>query len=186
MPRPTAPIATDHLILSLVDEGPMHGYEIHQRISNMPGINKIWNIKQGLLYAKLEKLKDAGLIEDAPGKPEANLLRRYFRLTPAGKTALNAWIDSPVLRARDIRQEFLAKLIVARKYSDERALTLLRAQREVFLRWHTSLAEQTAPKDRADLDSWVVHSYRLFRDEGNMRWLDDLEAWLIKFAEAEA
>ncbi|NLE93558.1 MAG: PadR family transcriptional regulator, partial [Chloroflexi bacterium] len=110
MPRPTAPIATDHLILSLVDEGPMHGYEIHQRISNMPGINKIWNIKQGLLYAKLEKLKDAGLIEDAPGEPEANLLRRYFRLTPAGKTALNAWIDSPVLRARDIRQEFLAKL----------------------------------------------------------------------------
>ncbi len=180
MPRPASPIATDHVILSLLDEKPMHGYEIHQQIASMPGIYKIWSIKQGLLYAKLEKLKEAGLLEDAPDHPEANPSRHYFRLTPAGREALNTWIDSPVNRARDIRQEFLAKLIIARKYSLERALNLLRAQREVIHHWHSSLAKQSAPQKEAELDDWVVHSYRLFRDEASLRWLDDLESWLTK------
>jgi len=180
MPRPASPIATDHVILALLDEKPMHGYEIHQQITSMPGIKKIWTLKQGLLYAKLEKLKEAGLLEDAPDHPEANPSRRYFRLTSAGREALNAWIDSPVTRARDIRQEFLAKLIIARKYSPSRALTLLRAQREICRHWHTSLAEQAAPQQESELDDWIVHSYRLFRDEASLRWLDDLEEWLIK------
>ncbi len=180
MPRPSSPIATDHVILALLDEKPMHGYEIHQRITNMPGIVKIWSIKQGLLYAKLDKLKEAGLLEDAPDHPEANPSRKYFRLTQVGKEALNAWVDSPVTRARDVRQEFLAKLIIARKYSLERALTLLRAQREIVRHWHTSLADQMAPKSKEELDDWIVHSYRLFRDEASLHWLDDLENWLIK------
>ena len=180
MPRPTSPIATDHVILALLDEKPMHGYEIHQRISSMPGIIKIWSLKQGLLYAKLEKLKEAGLLEDAPDHPEANPSRRYFRLTDAGREALNTWIDSPVTRARDIRQEFLAKLIIARKYSLERALTLLKDQREVCGYWHNRLLEQAVPQEESELDDWVVHSYRLFRDEASLRWLDDLESWLTK------
>jgi len=180
MPRPTSPIATDHLILALLDEKPMHGYEIHQRITSMPGIQKIWNLKQGLLYAKLEKLKEAGLLEDAPDHPDANPSRRYFRLTPSGRESLNAWIDSPVTRARDIRQEFLAKLIAARKYSLERALTLLRAQREVVRHWYTSLNSLTPPQAKAELDDWIVQSYRLFRDEASLHWLDDLESWLKK------
>ena len=180
MPRPSSPIATDHVILALLDQKPMHGYEIHQRITSMPGIIKIWSIKQGLLYAKLEKLKEAGLLEDAPDHPEANPSRHYFRLTPAGREALNAWIDSPVTRARDIRQEFLAKLIVARMYSLERALTLLKGQREVVRHWYTSLTQQAAPQKESELDDWIVHSYRLFRDEASLHWLDDLEGWLIK------
>ncbi len=180
MPRPTSPIATDHVILALLDEKPMHGYEIHQRISAMAGIIKIWSLKQGLLYAKLEKLKEAGLLEDAPDHPEANPSRRYFKLTSAGKEALNAWIDSPVTRARDIRQEFLAKLIIARKYSLERALTLLKAQRDIIQHWYSSLAEQTVPHEESELDDWIVHSYRLFRDEASLHWLDELESWLIK------
>lgn len=182
MPRSTSPIATDHVILALLDEKSMHGYEIHQRITSMPGIIKIWSIKQGLLYAKLEKLKEAGLLEDAPDHPEANPTRRYFKLTSAGREALNTWIDTPVNRARDIRQEFLAKLIIARKYSPERALTLLRAQRKVTRGWHSSLAGEKAPKEESELDDWIVHSYRLFRDEANLRWLDDLEEWLIKLS----
>ncbi len=180
MPRPTSPIATDHVILALLDEKPMHGYEIHQRISSMSGIIKIWSLKQGLLYAKLEKLKEAGLLEDAPDHPEANPSRHYFRLSPAGKQALDAWIDSPVTRARDIRQEFLAKLIIARKYSPERALTLLKAQREIIRHWYTSLSSATAPQAKEELDDWIVHSYRLFRDEASLHWLDDLEGWLTK------
>jgi DNA-binding PadR family transcriptional regulator len=180
MPRPTSPIATDHVILALLDEKPMHGYEIHQRITSMPGIIKIWSLKQGLLYAKLEKLKETGLLEDAPDHPEANPSRRYFRLTATGREALNAWIDTPVTRARDIRQEFLAKLIIARKYSLERALTLLKAQREVCWHWHNRLLEQAAPQEESELDDWVVHSYRLFRDEASLHWLDDLEGWLTK------
>jgi len=134
----------------------------------------------GTALCKVGKLKEAGLVEDAPDHPEANPSRHYFRLTSAGREALNTWIDTPVNRARDIRQEFLAKLIVARKYSLERALTLLGAQREVCRRWYTSLAEQTAPQEESELDDWIVHSYRLFRDEASLRWLDDLEGWLIK------
>lgn len=180
MPRPTSPIATDHVILAILEEGPMHGYEIHQQISSMPGINKVWNLKQGLLYAKLEKLKDAGLLEDAPDHPDANSARRYFKLTVLGREALNAWVDSPVNRARDIRQEFLAKLIVARMSSLERALALLKAQHQVCSRWHASLAQLPEPQQKSELDEWIVQSYRLYRDEASLRWLEELEGWLIK------
>ena len=180
MPRPPSPISTDHVILALLDEKPMHGYEIHQQIASMPGIKKIWGLKQSLLYAKLEKLKDATLVEDAPDHPEANPARRYFRLTQVGREALNAWVDSPVLRARDIRQEFLAKLIIARRYSNQRALQLLDTQREVCQGWYSSLSEQATPHDASELDDWFVSSYRLFRDENALEWLDEVESWLRK------
>lgn len=102
MARQALPLAMEHSILALLDEEPMHGYEIHQKLEQMAGIGKIWNLKQSLLYSKLERLESNGYIEQIPSTETSSLPARIvFKLTPTGKQSLLDWISSPVQKARD-------------------------------------------------------------------------------------
>lgn len=66
-------------ILLLLAEGPMHGYELIQRIEQRS--NGIWKPSPGSIYPALAQLEDEGLvlIEKVPG-------RKTARLTEAGTT----------------------------------------------------------------------------------------------------
>lgn len=176
MARKALPITMENVILALVDEEPLHGYEIHQRLNNMPGINKIWNIKQALLYSKLDRLESSGFIEPIPDQPDAGLTGRIvFRLTPEGKASLMDWVSTPVRRARHIRQDLLGKLIIARRYGDDYALDLIQKQREVCQAWYDHLLQDLPVTSTQSLDEAIVHSYRLYRDRSILHWLDHLK-----------
>lgn len=76
-------------ILALLDEGPMHGYQVIQELSGRSG--GMWRPSPGSVYPTLQLLEDEGLVrsEDVDGK-------RVFHLTDAGKAeAAKRGTDAP-------------------------------------------------------------------------------------------
>lgn len=183
MARRTAPISMEYVILALLGEGPTHGYELHQRLNQMPGISKIWNVKQALFYSKLERLEASGYIEQLPVKKEEGASARVvFQLTDKGKQSLLDWISTPVRKARDIRQVLLGKLIIARRFGHQRAIDLIRQQRQINQGWYDHLLSEMPEPDEKTMDELFVHSYRQYRDLATLHWLDYLESQIRRIA----
>jgi DNA-binding PadR family transcriptional regulator len=69
-------------ILSLLSEGPKHGYQVMKEISERSG--GIYKASAGSVYPTLQQLEDEGLIEASQQNG-----RRVFSLTAAGKDELD-------------------------------------------------------------------------------------------------
>lgn len=180
MARKAAPISREHVILALLDEEPMHGYELHQKLSKLPGVSKIWNLKQAFFYAKLERLHKDGYIEEhSTPKEGSGPARVVFQLSPLGRRSLAAWITAPVLKARDIQQLFLVKLIIARRYGLPKTLELIHNQRLVCQSWLHNLESEIPEVKSQELDEYIVHNYKMNRERSLLNWLDNLESLLI-------
>lgn len=82
--------AVFHILLALAD-AERHGYGIMQEIlANTGGQFKMG---PGTLYGTIKRLIQASLIEESDERPDPLLddeRRRYYRLTDAGRRALNA------------------------------------------------------------------------------------------------
>lgn len=171
-PRQSAPLTLEHVLLALIDQRPMYGYDLYHELSAMPGISLVWNIKQSLLYALLDKLEDHGLLASRQVHGPTYPPHKDFTITAAGRESLQSWMRSPVRRARELRQEFLAKLIVARRYGPEVAAGLVRAQRAACQDWLAQLRGSQPPNDAPHRDAWLVYSYRINRLECVIDWLE--------------
>src|SRR5262245_19885667 len=76
-----------HILLSLADED-RHGLGIAADVKAFPGDRVV--LGPGTLYGTIKRLLDAGLVEDL-GQPSAEVAdprRRYYRITPKGRRAL--------------------------------------------------------------------------------------------------
>jgi DNA-binding PadR family transcriptional regulator len=175
-PRRASALTLEHVLLALLDQKSMHGYELYQELCKMKGISLIWNIKQALLYAILDKLEGRGFLSSQVVKGETYPPRKYFHLTAQGKSSLQTWMRTPVRRARDIRQEFLAKLIIARRYGKPQLLELIHLQQQTCQTWWNELQTQVSPPDQASMEEGFVISFRLNRVEGVLKWLQVLES----------
>ena len=73
-------------ILSLLDEGPRHGYELIKELEARSG--GLYRASPGVVYPTLQMLEDEGLVasEQVDGK-------RVYRLTAAGKAELKHQAD---------------------------------------------------------------------------------------------
>lgn len=84
---------TRFLILGLLSEGPLSGYEI-RRLTQLR-FRFFWSESYGQLYPELARLEAEGLI--APVKtPGGGRQRNVYRSTPAGTRALKAWLKQSV------------------------------------------------------------------------------------------
>ena len=170
-PRQSSNLTLEHVLLALLDQRPMHGYELYQELCAMKGISLIWNIKQALLYAILDKLEVKGYLISQQVQGETYPPRKYFHLTEIGKSSLQLWIKTPVRRARDLRQEFLAKLIIARRYGKAETLEIIRVQEQACRVWYEELKTKIPTLNPENMDEWIVYSYRINRVEVVMNWL---------------
>jgi DNA-binding PadR family transcriptional regulator len=103
-------LTIEHALLGILQQGPLHGYQLHQRLSDPAGLKRVWYVKQAQLYALLWKLEEAGYITSSIQQQETRPPRRVFHLTDSGDEAFKTWLYSPVQRPRQVRQEFQAKL----------------------------------------------------------------------------
>jgi len=68
-----------------------HGYLIRKAVEQQT--DGAMKLGPGTLYAAIRRLEDAGLVEESPWRPDADLddaRRRYYRLTSDGRAALEA------------------------------------------------------------------------------------------------
>ena len=170
-PRQSTTIAIEHVLLALLDPKPLHGYELYQELCALRGISMVWNLKQAMLYAILDKLESNRLLSSQLIQGETYPPRRYFHLTEEGKQSLQTWIQTPVRRARYLRQEFLAKLIIARRYGQDEAHELIRIQEQTCRGWLAELQTSLDALAPGQVDEWIVVTYRIERLVSVLAWL---------------
>jgi len=78
--------AATTVILSLLAESPMHGYELIRTIRDRTG--GIFEFGDGTIYPLLYGLRDKGLVKSESEIADGGRLRKIYRLTPAGRAAL--------------------------------------------------------------------------------------------------
>ena len=89
-PRPSVDAlrgSLDLLILKTLSLSATHGWGISQRVQQMSSGEFAMN--QGSLYPALQRLEKSGLIASAWGVTDNNRQARYYRLTAAGRRALD-------------------------------------------------------------------------------------------------
>lgn len=78
----------DLLILTIVANEPQHGYAIAQRLRQMS--REVIQVRQGSLYPALHRLEHRGLLTPEWRASETGREAKYYRLTRAGRTQLDA------------------------------------------------------------------------------------------------
>jgi DNA-binding PadR family transcriptional regulator len=83
-----------HILLALA-EGPRHGYAIKQEVDERSG--GAVRLGPGTLYEAIQRLEDAGYIEEPSVSPEAIngqlAQRRYYQLTRRGWSVLRTEVQ---------------------------------------------------------------------------------------------
>jgi len=74
------------LILKALARGPLHGYEIVQRIQQTS--EDVLKVEEGSLYPALYRMEEQGWVEAEWGASENNRRAKYYKLTRAGRRQL--------------------------------------------------------------------------------------------------
>lgn len=168
----------EYAILGLLEERPMHGYELFQRFQNEV-LGQIVHIEMSQLYAFLKKLERLTFIESDLEPQGARPPRKVYRLTRAGRAVLRQWLTTPVERPRDIRIFFLIKLYFVQRQLPEQLSTLIEQEIETCGRFLASLeAQRHGPvsiRNHAVFDQVVLTS-RMYQTRALLDWLHELQA----------
>jgi len=84
------PPATFHILVALADDD-RHGYAIMQDVTARTG--GALKLSAGTLYRSIQRMLEQGLIAEISARPAPELddeRRRYYRITPFGRTAAKA------------------------------------------------------------------------------------------------
>ena len=80
------PGGTATLVLALLKEGEMYGYQIIEELEKRS--NQVFQLQEGTLYPILHSLEKAKLVTAREQETPTGRRRRYYRLTAAGLQAL--------------------------------------------------------------------------------------------------
>ena len=84
------PAATFHILMAVADED-RHGYGIIQDVS--ASTNGELKLSAGTLYRSIQRMLEQGLLietRDRPAPEDDDERRRYYRITPFGRTVAKA------------------------------------------------------------------------------------------------
>lgn len=76
------------LVLAILQRGPSYGYAIIQAVRELSGGELEWS--EGMLYPVLHRLEGHGLISSYDEVGETGRKRKYYKLAPAGRRALES------------------------------------------------------------------------------------------------
>ena len=78
--------STTLLILAVLSEEPMYGYQISQELGQRSG--GYFDMKEGLLYPLLHRMQREGLVSSNWQEADGARRRKYYAITKAGQEAL--------------------------------------------------------------------------------------------------
>ena len=163
-----------HVVLSLLADGPSHGYELKGAFEDTVGPQ--WGqLNIGHLYQLLDRLARDGLAithrEAQAVKPE----RVVYELTNDGHQELNRWLAAPTPRSGGYRDEFFLKVIAAVRTGKKSVLAeVLGTQRTHLMREIRNLSELERDHSDDPVVSLLITNARL-HVEADLRLIDTAE-----------
>lgn len=108
---------TKFLILGLLSEEPLSGYEIKKIVDTR--FSFFWSESFGQIYPQLKKLSEEGLIEETGIKETGNnKASKKYSITDKGINGLKQWLKEPVEK-EVVRYEILLKMYFSNILSPE-------------------------------------------------------------------
>ena len=157
----------EHAVLALLTEQPRHGWAIVRALAPGGEIGRIWTLSRPLAYRAIDNLEARRLVRATGTEPGDGPRRTILAATARGRREVERWLAAPVEHLRDVRTEFLLKLVFnARAGHDTRPL--LRAQQREF---QPIFAALDAAANHPDAD--VVDRWRRENAEAVRRFLAD-------------
>jgi DNA-binding PadR family transcriptional regulator len=179
----------DLVILSLLAERPMHGYEVNATLENRK-IRDWAAVSRPQIYYSLDKLTGLGLIRAiAEDSPSAGPERRVLQTTEQGRKRLADALEGAHWTRSRVHQPFLTWLALSWQ-ARPRAFQKQLEQRRHFL--ETQLAEEQATLK--DVLKEVGHPYHeavwmlklvIAQMELELKWLDRIDRESAKRAPAK-
>src|SRR5512142_1453780 len=103
-----------YVLLGLLRHAPHSGYELRKLFATTPLMS--FSDSPGAIYPALRKLEQQGLVASEVQGSAGLRLRRVFRITTAGTSALRAWLTRPVTADDVVRR--VDELIVRFAFMD--------------------------------------------------------------------
>ena len=163
-------------VLGLLNESPMHGYELRKRLAVLLGAFRAFSY--GSLYPTLRRLSEAGWIteehdETAPAT-RSRRARRVYRLTADGKEHLAELLADVGPEAFD-DEGFGARLaFFAQTRSDVRLRILEGRRRRLEERREGMRAALARTRERLDRYTLQLQEHGLESADREVRWLNEL------------
>ncbi|GAB1640718.1 PadR family transcriptional regulator [Krasilnikovia sp. MM14-A1259] len=139
-------MALEHAILVSLLEQPGSGYELARRFER--SIGRFWTATHQQIYRVLKRMEadDWVTVEQVgqEGRPD----KRSYRVAPAGRRALTAWLHDPV-QPEAVRHELAVKIRGA-AFDDAAGRTALLAEVERYRATHEATLERYLAGERRD------------------------------------
>jgi DNA-binding PadR family transcriptional regulator len=159
-------------ILGLLKEGPMHGYEIKQRLSTTLG--PFWTMSFGSLYPCLKRMRKAGFVQEQASDLGSRRGRRRttYEITPEGETFFFEQLEHGAVYDTD---RFKLRFAFFRYLPAESRIGLLERRKAYLQEKLEEFSESLkTAKERIDGYSMSLIRHQTEAAEQDIRWLQEL------------
>ncbi|HET7585203.1 MAG TPA: helix-turn-helix transcriptional regulator [Gemmatimonadaceae bacterium] len=177
MPRAASTTLADLVVLSLLAERAMHGYELWAELERRE-VEHWASISRAQVYYSLRKLAASGLTQEAAGRDGSlGPDRQIYRPTRAGRRALANALARPEWATQHVPSPFLTWMVLswqARPADFAKQLHRRRAfiteQLAFYRRALGEIIQETSPTS----DAAMVVRLAIRQSEVELGWLDDV------------
>ena len=156
----------DMAILGLLREGPMHGYELRQRLVEFG----FWRISFGSVYPALRRLDKAGFIEVRP----ASGRRKEYLITADGKEYFQQILEDESSEVENTTA-FRVRLAFFRYMEPDTRIGFLERRKTVLKdRIANTRSSIRKAADRVDRYTASLMQHGVRSAEADLAWLDEL------------
>ena len=171
-PRKTNPPTIEFVLLGLIRQRAVHGYDLLQTLKEDVGIGMVWHIKPGRLYALLDKLEQLGWLQSTVKPGDGFMPRKEYSLAEPGQQALQEWMNTPVKSPHRMRQEFLARLYFADKEGRQVVLQLIDLQQTRCEAWLLEVRAESSQRLTGGKYEDLVTQFRVGQIQAMLTWLE--------------
>jgi DNA-binding PadR family transcriptional regulator len=168
----------DIMVLGLLAEKPMHGYEINQILT--ADEVRVWiDFARTSIYYSLNRLKKSGYvletIERQSNKPEKNV----FHISKMGREVFISALKEALGESEKFDLSYYIGLFFISKLSTEEAISVLTKRKEFLAKWESQLAaEPAAPAARVNfpVSLGAILSRTMDLAKAERKWIDKIMA----------
>jgi DNA-binding PadR family transcriptional regulator len=134
---------TDILLLGLLLDRPMHGYELYQQIQ-AEGIDDWFVVSAAGVYYSLRKLRDQGLVVESRQRKRGSSRKSIFRLTEKGRSTFLSAMETELASREKAYLDYDPAIYLLNRLPLERALPRLEERRVFLAEWSQEVQETVA------------------------------------------
>jgi DNA-binding PadR family transcriptional regulator len=183
--RTTTIAATEAAVLGLLAAGERSGYDLEKLARGSVGY--FWAPARSQIYAVLPRLVDASLAERRDLVQGRGPAKQLFRITRAGREALESWLEEGPIGPEPDRNLLLLKVFFGKRMRPERLREQIRERRLEAEQLKAELVEiegDAAERESGDIFAALTRRYGLEWADAVIRWADFAERALAEEAGA--